>query len=118
MLVWKLEPALACGNVIVLKPAKQTPLTALFCASVIKEAGFPPGIANSVPVDVPVRTAHRAVFTHAGQGCFAASRNSHTQLETILECIQSGKKVGDKDYFIRPTIFTNVKDDMKIAREE
>ncbi|CAF1251396.1 unnamed protein product, partial [Rotaria sordida] len=49
MLVWKLEPALACGNVIVLKPAKQTPLTALFCASVIKEAGFPPGIANSVP---------------------------------------------------------------------
>ncbi|CAF3719446.1 unnamed protein product [Rotaria sordida] len=74
MLVWKLEPALACGNVIVLKPAKQTPLTALFCASVIKEAGFPPGIANSVPVDVPVRTAHRAVFTHAGQGCFAASR--------------------------------------------
>ena len=56
-------------------------------------------------------------------------QNSHTQLETILECIQSGKKVGaklecngdqvgDKSYFTRPTIFTNVKDDMKMAREE
>ncbi|CAF1358223.1 unnamed protein product [Rotaria sordida] len=37
-------------------------------------AGFPPGIINSVLVDVPARTAHRAVFTHAGQVCFAASR--------------------------------------------
>ncbi|CAF1433113.1 unnamed protein product, partial [Rotaria sordida] len=37
---------------------------------------------------------------------------------TILECIQSGKKVGDKGYFIRSTIFTNVKDGMKIAGEE
>ena len=56
-------------------------------------------------------------------------QNSHTQLETILECIRSGKKVGaklecggdqvgDTDYFTRPTIFANVKDDMKIAREE
>ncbi|CAF4263128.1 unnamed protein product, partial [Rotaria sordida] len=37
---------------------------------------------------------------------------------TILECIRSGKKVGDKGYFTRPTIFTNVKDGMKVAREE
>ncbi|CAF1573572.1 unnamed protein product, partial [Rotaria sordida] len=37
-------------------------------------AGFPPGIINSVLVDVAARTAHRAVFTHAGQVCFAASR--------------------------------------------
>ncbi|CAF0726927.1 unnamed protein product [Rotaria sordida] len=36
--------------------------------------GFPLGIVNSVPADVPVRTTHRAVFTHAGQVCFAASR--------------------------------------------
>ena len=37
MLALKLGPALACGNVIVLKPAEQTPLTALYCASLIKE---------------------------------------------------------------------------------
>ncbi|CAF4171635.1 unnamed protein product, partial [Rotaria sordida] len=37
-------------------------------------ASFPPGIVNNVPVDVPVRTAHRALFTYASQVCFAASK--------------------------------------------
>ncbi|CAF4004035.1 unnamed protein product [Rotaria sordida] len=74
MLALQFGSALVYGNVVILKPAEQTPLTALFCASVIKEAGFPPGIINSVLVDVAARTAHRAVFTHAGQVCFAASR--------------------------------------------
>ncbi|CAF1198424.1 unnamed protein product [Rotaria sordida] len=59
---------------IVLKPTEQTPLSALYCAALIKETGFPPGTVNSVPVDVPVRTTHRAVLTRAGQVCFAASR--------------------------------------------
>lgn len=44
MLAWKLGPALASGNVVVLKPAEQTPLTALYVAQLIKEAGFPPGL--------------------------------------------------------------------------
>ncbi|CAF4232378.1 unnamed protein product, partial [Rotaria sordida] len=48
MLALQFGSALVCGNVVILKPAEQTPLTALFCASVIKEAGFPPGIINSV----------------------------------------------------------------------
>ncbi|CAF4136184.1 unnamed protein product [Rotaria sordida] len=74
MLALKLGSALVCGNVVIVKPAEQTPLTALFCASAIKEAGFPPSIVNSVPVDVPVRTAHRALFTYASQVCFAASK--------------------------------------------
>ena len=43
MLAWKFGPALACGNTIVLKPAEQTPLTALAIAALAKEAGFPPG---------------------------------------------------------------------------
>ncbi|CAF4190674.1 unnamed protein product, partial [Rotaria sordida] len=42
MLALKLGSALVRGNVVILKPAEQTPLTALFCASAIKEAGFPP----------------------------------------------------------------------------
>ncbi|KAH8644119.1 putative aldehyde dehydrogenase-like protein [Alternaria alternata] len=48
MAAWKLGPALACGNTVVLKPAEQTPLSALFLASLIKEAGFPSGVVNIV----------------------------------------------------------------------
>jgi aldehyde dehydrogenase (NAD+) len=46
MLAWKIAPALACGNVIVLKPAEQTPLSALRVGELIVEAGFPPGVVN------------------------------------------------------------------------
>ncbi|KAA8648978.1 hypothetical protein EYZ11_000791 [Aspergillus tanneri] len=46
MAAWKLGPALACGNTIVMKPAEQTPLSILYLASLIKEAGFPPGVVN------------------------------------------------------------------------
>ena len=49
MLSWKFGPALATGNTVVLKPAEQTPLTALYAASLVKEAGFPPGVVNIVP---------------------------------------------------------------------
>nr|CAD7590250.1 unnamed protein product [Timema genevievae] len=49
MLAWKLGPALATGNTIILKPAEQTPLTALYIAQLVKEAGFPPGVVNIVP---------------------------------------------------------------------
>ncbi|KAJ5113500.1 hypothetical protein N7456_002034 [Penicillium angulare] len=48
MAAWKLGPALACGNAVVLKPAEQTPLSILFLANLIKEAGFPPGVVNIV----------------------------------------------------------------------
>jgi aldehyde dehydrogenase (NAD+) len=48
MAAWKLGPALACGNTIVLKPAEQTPLSILYFATLIKEAGFPPGVINVV----------------------------------------------------------------------
>ncbi|KAI8229296.1 putative aldehyde dehydrogenase-like protein [Colletotrichum sp. SAR 10_99] len=48
MAIWKLGPALACGNAIVLKPADQTPLSALVLAELVKEAGFPPGVFNVV----------------------------------------------------------------------
>ncbi|CAF3867558.1 unnamed protein product, partial [Rotaria sordida] len=226
MLAGKIGPALTCGNVVIVKPAEQTPLTALYCASLIKEAGFPPGVVNIVPGDGPncgyeiavhkkidkiaftgsvevgkkvqeaaaksnlkrvtlelggkspliicedadldlaVTTAHRALFRHAAQVCVAASRIfvhskiydefvsksvelakkrvlgnpfdsktqqgpqiNNTQCETILQYIKSGKesgaklecggeRFGDKGYFIQPTIFSDVKDDMKIAREE
>jgi acyl-CoA reductase-like NAD-dependent aldehyde dehydrogenase len=49
MAAWKIAPALACGNAIVLKPAEQTPLTALELARLAQEAGVPDGILNVVP---------------------------------------------------------------------
>ena len=48
-LALKLAPALCAGNTVVMKPAEQTPLTALYVASLIVEAGFPPGVVNIVP---------------------------------------------------------------------
>jgi acyl-CoA reductase-like NAD-dependent aldehyde dehydrogenase len=49
MAAWKLAPALACGNTVVLKPAEQTPLTALRLGQLVCEAGFPAGVVNIVP---------------------------------------------------------------------
>lgn len=46
MAIWKLGPALAAGNTLILKPAEQTPLTALYLAELALEAGFPPGVLN------------------------------------------------------------------------
>ncbi|XP_005403230.1 PREDICTED: aldehyde dehydrogenase, mitochondrial [Chinchilla lanigera] len=62
MQAWKLGPALATGNVVVMKVAEQTPLTALYVANLIKEAGFPPGVVNIVPGYGP--TAGAAIASH------------------------------------------------------
>jgi aldehyde dehydrogenase (NAD+) len=48
MLAWKIAPALACGNTVVLKPAETTPLTALLFAQVCQQADLPPGVVNIV----------------------------------------------------------------------
>ncbi|EEU35340.1 uncharacterized protein NECHADRAFT_94167 [Fusarium vanettenii 77-13-4] len=49
MLAWKVAPALACGNTVVLKPAEQTPLSAIYFGNLIIEAGLPPGVVNIIP---------------------------------------------------------------------
>jgi aldehyde dehydrogenase (NAD+) len=51
MLAWKVAPALACGNTVVLKPAETTPLTALLFADVCRQAGLPAGVVNIVTGD-------------------------------------------------------------------
>ncbi|MFN6176715.1 MAG: aldehyde dehydrogenase family protein, partial [Flavobacteriales bacterium] len=48
MAAWKLAPALACGNTVVLKPAETTPLTALTLASILQEAELPDGVVNII----------------------------------------------------------------------
>lgn len=228
MLAWKFGPALACGNTIVLKPAEQTPLTALAIAALAKEAGFPPGVINVVPgygsaagsaishhMDInkvaftgstvvgrkiqeasaksnlkrvslelggkspfiifelddeglqrAAQETANSIFGNQGQSCCASSRifvheNVHEkfleklkaiadskvvgdpfseettngaliselQFNKVLGYIQSGKdegarcvtggeRVGNKGYFVRPTIFADVKDEMTIAKEE
>lgn len=62
MFAWKIGPALATGNTIVMKTAEQTPLSALYVAKLIKEAGFPPGVVNVISGFG--RTAGAAIAAH------------------------------------------------------
>jgi acyl-CoA reductase-like NAD-dependent aldehyde dehydrogenase len=64
MAAWKLAPALACGNTVVLKPAEQTPVTVLELAKLIQEAGFPEGVVNIIPGYG--ETAGAALASHPG----------------------------------------------------
>lgn len=226
MQAWKLSPALATGNTVVLKTAEQTPLSALRVGELIIEAGFPAGvvnilsgygptagaaIANHMDVDKVAFTgstevghlvmeaaaksnlkrvtlelggkspnivfadadmdqaivgAHNSLFFNQGQCCNAGSRlfveekcydefvaksverakqrvvgdpfDSKTQqgpqvdqeqFNKVMSYIESGmrdgaqmlcggNRVGDRGFFIEPTVFANVSNDMKIAQEE
>lgn len=62
MAAWKIAPALATGCTVVLKPAEQTPLSALYFAKLVQEAGFPKGVINIVPGFGP--TAGSALVDH------------------------------------------------------
>jgi aldehyde dehydrogenase (NAD+) len=225
MLAWKWAPALACGNTIVMKPAEQTPLTALWMAELAREAGFPAGVVNvlnglgettgaaivkhpdidkiaftghvdtakiiqkaaadtlkrtsfelggkspnvvfaDADMEAAVEGAFHAIYFHGGQCCTAGSRLfvekkiheefverlaekaksrkvgdpldpktnqgpqvSEEQLDKIMHYVKLGEKegatlvtggerVGSKGFFVQPTIFDNVKDEMAIARDE
>ncbi|CAL9738191.1 magnesium-activated aldehyde dehydrogenase, cytosolic [Monosporozyma servazzii] len=226
MLIWKIAPAIAMGNTIILKPAPATPLTALFFASLVQQAGMPAGVVNIIPsagvsvgtaltqhpkirkiaftgstgigkhvansaassnlkkttLELGGKSAHlvfndaniektlpnlvNGIFKNAGQICSSGSRiyiqegiydellaafkayvedlkvgnpfdksnfqgaiSTKPQFETILNYINIGKeegakiltggeRVGDKGYFVRPTIFYDVKEDMRIVKEE
>jgi aldehyde dehydrogenase (NAD+) len=226
MQAWKLGPALSCGCTVVMKPAEQTPLSALRVAELALEAGFPEGVLNMLPgygptagaalarhmdvdkvaftgstevghlimraaadsnlkrvtlelggkspniifadadMDKAVEGSHQALFFNQGQCCCAGSRTfveekcydefvsksverakkrtvgnpfdknteqgpqvDQEQFNKVMGYIDAGKKdkaklmtggnrVGDKGYFIEPTVFADVQDDMTIAREE
>lgn len=62
MAAWKLGPALACGNTVVIKAAEQTPLSILYLARLVQEAGFPPGVVNILNGEG--RTAGAAIASH------------------------------------------------------
>lgn len=73
MAAWKLAPALACGNAVVLKPAEQTPLSAVWLARLIAEAGFPPGAVNIVNGHGPGAGAPLAEHSGVGHIAFTGS---------------------------------------------
>lgn len=93
MVTMKIGPALAAGNTIVLKPAEQTPLTALYIAQLCKEAGFPNGVVNVVPGDGETGAAlsihpdvNKVAFTgstEVGKRIQAASANSNLKRVTL-----------------------------------
>ncbi|KAM9312611.1 retinal dehydrogenase 2 isoform 3-T3 [Gastrophryne carolinensis] len=188
MFAWKVAPALCCGNTVVIKPAEQTPLTALYMGALIKEVGklvqetsgrtnlkrvtlelggkSPNIIFADADLDYAVEQAHQGVFFNQGQCCTAGSRTfvedsiydefvrrsverakrrvvgspfdptteqgpqtDKKHYNKILELIQSGiaegaklecggKPLGRKGFFIEPTVFSSVTDDMRIAKEE
>ncbi|KAE8151445.1 aldehyde dehydrogenase [Aspergillus avenaceus] len=64
MAAWKLGPALACGNTVILKPSELTPLAILYLAELIKAAGFPPGVVNIL--NGHGREAGAAIANHPG----------------------------------------------------
>jgi aldehyde dehydrogenase (NAD+) len=94
MLAWKIAPALACGNTVVLKPAEFTPLTALAFAEICQEIGLPPGVVNIVTGDgftgealVKHAGVDKIAFTgstEVGRAIRAATAYSHKRLSLEL----------------------------------
>jgi len=93
MAAWKIAPALACGNTVVLKPAEQTPLTALLLAEVCQEAGLPKGVVNIVTGEGPTGAAlvdhsdvNKIAFTGSTDiGKLIAKNIGHTNKKLTLE---------------------------------
>ncbi len=88
---WKVAPALACGNAVVLKPAEETPLTALRLGELAGEAGFPDGVLNVVPGFG--ETAGSALVRHPDVDVLAFTGSTETGKVIMREAADSLKKV-------------------------
>lgn len=90
MLAWKVAPALAAGNTVVLKPAEHTPLTALYFAEVIAEAGLPPGVVNIV---TGAGATGEALVTHPDVSKIAFTGSTDVGRKIREQTAGSGKKL-------------------------
>ena len=90
MLAWKIAPALACGNTVVLKPAETTPLTALLFAEICRQADLPPGVVNIVTGD---GSSGQAVVAHPGIDKVAFTGSTAVGKEIARACAVSGKRL-------------------------
>ncbi|KAI7316373.1 retinal dehydrogenase 2 [Hortaea werneckii] len=91
MAAWKLGPALACGNTIVLKAAEQTPLSILVFANLVKEAGFPPGVLNIL--NGHGRVAGAAIAQHMGIDKIAFTGSTATGKEIMKSAAVNMKNI-------------------------
>ncbi|MGZ4108535.1 MAG: aldehyde dehydrogenase family protein [Actinomycetota bacterium] len=90
MLSWKIAPALAAGNTVVLKPAETTPLTALFFCDVLRQAELPPGVVNIVTGDG--RTG-AALVEHPGIDKVAFTGSTEVGKEIQRRLAGTGKRL-------------------------
>ena len=101
MLAWKIAPALAAGNTVVLKPAEFTPLTALAFAAICVETGLPPGVVNIVTGD---GATGAALVAHAGVDKIAFTGSTEVGRAIRKATAGTGKKLslelGGKSPFI------------------
>ena len=88
MAAWKIAPALACGNTVVLKPAETTPLTALTLAEIIAEADLPPGVVNILAGGPSIG---EAIVQHDGLDKIAFTGS--TEVGKIIQKTAIGKRV-------------------------
>src|ERR1700727_2566928 len=101
MLAWKIAPALAAGNTVVLKPAEFTPLTALAFAAICVETGLPPGVVNIVTGD---GATGAALVAHAGVDKIAFTGSTEVGRAIRKATAGTGKKLslelGGKSPFV------------------
>ncbi|HSJ95417.1 MAG TPA: aldehyde dehydrogenase family protein, partial [Gaiellaceae bacterium] len=90
MLAWKIAPALAAGNTVVLKPAETTPLTALLFCDVLRQAELPPGVVNIVTGD---GRAGAELVKHEGVDKIAFTGSTEVGKAIQRELAGSGKKL-------------------------
>lgn len=91
MAIWKLAPALACGNTIVLKPAEETPLTTMRLAGLCLEAGLPPGVVNVVTGTG--QEAGAALTAHPGVNKLAFTGSTEVGKIIGVEAMKDMKRV-------------------------
>ena len=88
---WKIAPALACGNTVILKPASQTPLTALALGEIAVEVGLPPGVLNVITG--PGSKVGQAIVEHPGIDKIAFTGDTSTGKSIMRSAADSLKKI-------------------------
>jgi aldehyde dehydrogenase (NAD+) len=90
MAAWKIAPALACGNTVVLKPSKSTSLTALRLAEIFQESGLPEGVVNIVTGDSETGAA---IYRHADVNKIAFTGSTEVGKVIARECAGTNKRL-------------------------
>ncbi|GGM74714.1 betaine-aldehyde dehydrogenase [Thermopolyspora flexuosa] len=90
MLAWKVAPALACGNTVVLKPAETTPLTALLFAEICRQAELPPGVVNIV---TGAGDTGAALVAHPGVDKVAFTGSTEVGRQIARQVAGTGKRL-------------------------